>query len=179
MAEAPRARLWIGRATWAALMLGMVFLRLLPLDTLPRNWAPPDLMLAITLVWAARRPDFLPVWLVGLVFFGADLLFQRPPGLWAALVVLLTEWLRRRAAGFRSLPFLLEWMTVAIGVAGITIAYRSVLFATMTPQAPLHLTVVQAALTVLCYPAVVGLAHLVFGVSRPAPGAVDSLGHRI
>ncbi len=179
MAETPTARRWLGRLTYLVIAIGLIFTQLLPLETLPRAFAPPDLILAITLVWVARRPDFLPVPLIALVFLGSDLLFQRPPGLWTALVLILTEIIRARASGLRSAPFGLEWATVAMGIFAITMVNRAALATVMTPQAPLTLSLIQMAMTILAYPAVVGIAYLLLGVHRPAPGAVDGLGHRV
>jgi rod shape-determining protein MreD len=179
MAETPTARRWLGRLTFLGLALLIVFAQLLPLNTIPRLWASPDLLLALTLVWVARRPDLLPVPLIALVFLVTDLLFQRPPGLWTALVLILTEIVRARAATLRNVPFPLEWMTVAAGILAVTLANRAVLAIVLTPQAPLGLTLIQTLMTVLVYPLVVGLSHVLFGVSRPAPGEVDALGHRL
>ncbi len=179
MAETPTARRWLGRLTYLAIALALTFAQLLPLETSPRAFAPPDLILAVTLVWVVRRPDFLPVPLIALVFFASDLLFQRPPGLWTALVLILTEIIRARASGLRSVPFGLEWATVAVGIFAITIANRAALAIVMTPQAPLTLSLIQMVMTILVYPVVVGVAYLLLGVHRPAPGAVDGLGHRL
>jgi len=85
MAEPASRQVWIGRGIFAGLAFVIIFLQLLPLDQRPTLFSPPDFLLAFTLVWVARRPDFVPFLLIGCVFFLADLLFQRPPGLFAAL----------------------------------------------------------------------------------------------
>ena len=179
MADSPAARIWIGRAVYLAVATAIVFLQLLPIDTAPPAWAPPDLLLAVTLAWVARRPEFLPFFVVFLVFLLTDLLFQRPPGLWAALVLILTETVRSRSRGLRNVPLALEWGTVATGIVAITLGNRLVLAIVMTPQAPLTPTLVQMVLTIVIYPVVVVVAQVLFGLTRPAPGQVDSLGHRL
>lgn len=179
MAGSPAARIWIGRAVYLAIAVAIVFVQLLPLDTAPPSWAAPDLLLAVTLAWVARRPEFLPFGVVFVVFLLADLLFQRPPGLWAALVLILTETVRSRSRGLRNVPLALEWGTVAFGVVAITLANRLALAIVMTPQAPLTLTLIQMVLTIMVYPVVVVVAQVFFGLTRPAPGQVDSLGHRL
>ncbi len=179
MAETPTARRWLGRATYLAIAIALIFAQLLPLETVPRDWAPPDLILGFTLVWVARRPDFLPIPLIAAVFLTCDLLFQRPPGLWTALALILTEIIRSRASGLRNVPFGLEWATVGVGIFAITLANRAALAIVMTPQAPLMLSLIQMIMTILVYPILVGLSYLVLGVHRPAPGAVDALGHRL
>ena len=179
MANAAPARNWSGQLSWLLPAMMILFLHLLPLNTMPRRWVGPDFLLVVTLVWVTRRPEFVPAPLVAVVFILADLLFQRPPGLMAGLVLLLTEVLRARSAGMRQLPFPLEWVTVALGIVGIALIERLVLTLTMIPQAQFSLVLMQAVTSALVYPIIVLLAYLVFGISRPAPGEVDSLGHRL
>ena len=109
----------------------------------------------------------------------ADFLFQRPPGLWAGLVLILSEILRRRARSLRTLPFWIEWSTVTMGIAAITMIDRFTLTMVAVPQASMGLTLLQLTLTILAYPLVVFVSYAVFGVSRPAPGQVDALGHKL
>ena len=179
MADAIQSRFWVGRLIFVLVMLALVFALLLPLNTQPRGWAAPDLLLCVTLAWVTRRPEFVPVLLVAAVFLATDLLFHRPPGLWTALVLILTQMLRARATGLRNVPFWLEWATVAMGIVAVTLANRMVLAAVMTPQAPLGLTLSQMLTTILCYPVVVVVAYALFGLSRPALGEVDARGRRL
>lgn len=147
--------------------------------TTPARWIAPDLLLLITLAWVARRPSFAPVIVIAAVFLLSDMLFQRPPGLWTALVLILSEILRSRARSMRTLPFMLEWATVSTGIALITGIYHFTLSMTLVPQPTFGLTMIQFLLTIAAYPAVVFVSYAVFGVSRPAPGEVDALGHRV
>lgn len=179
MAETPTMQVWTGRLIFIAVIGLIMFIQLLPLDTRPDVWPVPDLMLIVALAWSARRPDYAPVTIVALLFLLADLLFQRPPGLWAGLVVILTEVLRRRARQIRNSPLALEWGSVAVGIVAITLIYRIALAIVMTPQPALGLTLVQMVMTIVLYPVVLVIAHFVFGVSRPAPGQTDSYGHRL
>jgi len=179
MVESPVARLWLGRALFIGLMLLLMFIQLLPLQTAPQKWAAPDIILATTLLWTARRPDLVPVWSVALIFVIADLLFLRAPGLMAALVVIATEILRARAHDLRAAPFPVEWMTAGFLIIGVTIGNRAVLAVVMMAQAPLALTLTQMALTIIAYPVVAVLSQVLFGINRPAPGEVDSRGQKI
>lgn len=79
----------------------------------------------------------------------------------------------------RTLPFTLEWITVGSGIALITGLYHVILSVALVPQAALGLTLVQLILTIAAYPIVVFVSYAAFGVSRPAPGEVDALGHRL
>lgn len=170
MADLGDARLWLRRATFVILACGITIAHLVPLDLRPLTWAPPDILLAFTCVWVARRPDFLPVYLVAGVFFMTDLLLQRPPGLWTALVIMLTEAIRNRHHDLRAMPFLAEWGYIAIGLTFVTLANRVVLAIVFLPQVPLGLTIMQLAGTIAIYPLAILVAHYGFGVARPAPG---------
>ena len=170
---------WSARITYVLLAFVLVVAPLLPLNTVPRSYASPDLLLLVTAAWAARRPDSLPALLVAALFLLADFLFQRPPGLYAALVLLYTEWLRRRAPRLRKGSFLGEWVAVGTGIAVLGLVDRAVLGMLMTPQPRLGLTLTQLILTIALYPVVTGVAHVALGLRRPAQGEVDALGHRL
>jgi rod shape-determining protein MreD len=197
----------IGRITFVGLGLFIIFVRLIPLETIPVSfggsslepitqpratagtetevlfdpvrWVAPDMLILFALAWITRRPSFVPALAIAGIFLLADMLFQRPPGLWTALVLILSEILRGRSRAMRTLPFWLEWATVSIGIVTITAIYHFTLSMVLVPQAPLGLTSGHLVLTILLYPAVAFVSYILFGVNRPAPGEVDALGHRI
>ncbi len=170
---------WSGRVTYLFLAAVLIVAPLLPLNMVPRTYPTPDILLAVTAAWAARRPDTLPAPIVVGVFVLADLLFHRPPGLFAALVLLLTEWLRHRSPRLRKGSFLGEWAAVGTGLVAVALVNRLVLAVLMTPQAALGLTLIQLILTIALYPVIAGVAQLALGLRRPAQGEVDALGHRL
>ncbi|MBD3764228.1 MAG: rod shape-determining protein MreD [Rhodobacterales bacterium] len=179
MADLAAASPHLFRLAYAGLAGMLLFLRLLPLDSAPGGLPGPDLLLAVTFAWVLRRPDFVPVWLIALILLMEDLLLMRPPGLWAALVVLGAEFLRSRAAFSRELGLLLEWAMVAVVMVLAALAYRLVLAVAFLPQVALGQALVQVAITILCYPAVVALSRLAFGLRKPATGEVDAHGRRM
>ena len=180
MAEtSPTTRIWLARGAYVLIGVGIVYVQLLPLQTVPRTFAMPDWLLCLTLVWVARRPDYVPVTLIAVMFLFSDLMVQRPPGLWTALVLILTEALRARSRSMRNLTLPLEWMTIGAGIVAIYAVYRFTSAMTLLPEIPLAPYLVQMVTTILAYPVVAGLSYLAFGVARPAPGAVDALGHRL
>jgi rod shape-determining protein MreD len=79
----------------------------------------------------------------------------------------------------RTLPFWLEWTTVAAGIVAISAIYWVTLSIVLVPPGTLGLALIQLTLTLLAYPLVVFVSYALFGVSRPAPGETDELGHRI
>ncbi|HKL56542.1 MAG: rod shape-determining protein MreD [Roseovarius sp.] len=178
MAERKRHNRWLMRLLYVALCLALIFLHLLPLETLPRGWAGPDVMLALTFAWLLRRPDYVPPLLIAAIFLLADLLFQRPPGLWAAMVLLGSEALRAREPGLRDLTFAVEWLSVVTTLVAMMLGYRIVLGLMMVDQAPLGLSLMQVIATLLVYPLVAIVSKMVFGVRKIAPGDIDALGSR-
>lgn len=180
MSESKRNRQQLtGALVYFSLAVMMLFMQILPLSSIPRSWTGPDLLLGITLVWVARRPDFLPVSMVIAVFFFADLLLQRPPGLFCALVVIATEVLRARSSALRDAPFVFEWLYVAIAIVGLTALNRVILSVMMVPLPPASLNYIQMIMTIGSYPALVFAAHFGFGLYRPAPGELDSHGKHL
>lgn len=172
-------RFWIMRSLYVALCLMLLFIQLLPLDTVPKVWAAPELILAVTFAWVLRRPEYVPASLIALIFLLADLLLQRPPGLWAALVLIGAETLRVRAPGLRDLTFPVEWLTVCSTLVIMTLGYRIILSLTVVDQAPLGLSLIQLVMTLLAYPVVVLLTQTIFGVRKMTPGEVDAMRNRL
>lgn len=164
MGEQGTAHLLLMRAGFLSLGLITLFVALLPLETGPGRLPPPDVLMAMCLAWSLRRPDFVPVICLGGILLLADFLFQRPPGLYAAIIVLACAAIQRRAATLRDAGFVTELITVALSILGIMITYRLVLTVMMLPRPSLGLSVIQAGLTLLIYPVVVLISQVLLGV---------------
>ena len=179
MIDPDRASLWLHRAGVVLVAFVLIFFKLLPIGPTAGDWPGPDLMLCLIFALAVRRPDYLPIWLVLLVLLLEDLLLLRPPGLWAALVVLASEFVRSRGALTRELSFWVEWMLVAGVMVGLLVAYRVAFAITFLPQAGFGFAMMQVLWSILCYPLVVGLLRLSLDLRKPATGEVDSYGRRL
>lgn len=179
MVDPLTTRRFVHRAIFAAIAAVILFLRLLPLSSGAGGIPGPDLMLALTLAWVLRRPDYVPALLIAAVFLLEDLMYMRPPGLWPLLVVLGTEILRAREEGLRNLPHVLELVVVGGLMAAMLIAKRLVLALVMIDQPPLGMELLQLLVTLAVYPLVVVASRIALGLRRPAPGEVDALGHRL
>jgi len=166
------------RLAYFGLALAIIFFHLIPLDTVPRRWAPPDLLMAFTFAWAVRRPEFVPPLAIAAAVLLTDFLFQRPPGLMAALVLLASENLKSRLVGPSEVTFAAEWAAVFIAVVAVTLCYRLVLALLVVPTPPLGLSLTQMVLTGALYPVVVAVTQMVMGVRRSAPGDVGMSGGR-
>ena len=178
MIELSQTRLWLMRGGFLLLVLLILFFHLLPLETQPRGWAGPDLILLFACAWSLRRAEYVPAPLLAAAFLLADLLLQRPPGLWALLSLICCENLKSRSRSLRDGSFPSEYLTVAILITAITLAERFGLsLALMTPPS-YALSLSELALTLLFYPLVVGVTHWLMGVRKSAPGDLDALGQR-
>ncbi|ATX66449.1 rod shape-determining protein MreD [Roseinatronobacter bogoriensis subsp. barguzinensis] len=144
-----------------------------------RNLPPPDILLCLTLAWVVRRPDLLPAPIIVGYFFIEDILLLRPPGLWALIVLMGSEFLRTRTEQLRGYGFWLEFLLVIGLLLAMFLANRAMLAIVMVPQVPLGLSFAQFLGTVAIYPAVVALSHFVFRLRKPATGEVDALGQRL
>ncbi|MEO0865869.1 MAG: rod shape-determining protein MreD [Pseudomonadota bacterium] len=127
MSELGSSRLWTMRILFATLVMGILFLHLLPLQTATGGWIWPDLLLAFALAWSVRRPDYVPATLLAGSFLLADLLLQRPPGLWALLALIACEQLKFQARSLRDASLAAELVSVTAWIVGIGIGYRIIM----------------------------------------------------
>lgn len=172
-------QLWAYRLAFVGLAMVVLFIRILPLGDTAGSFPGPDLMLCLTLAWVSRRPDYVPAGLIAVVVLVEDLVLMRPPGLWAALVVLASEFLRGRAAVTRQLGFLAEWFLVAIVIFLMLIAYRLASALAFLDQPGFAYAFAQMVMSALCYPLVAGLLHVALGLRKPLTGEVDAFGRRL
>jgi rod shape-determining protein MreD len=179
MVDIWRSDQWIFRGLFLAVALVLLFMRLLPLGSAPGALPGPDILVCVIMAWIVRRPDFLPMPLILVVIFAEDLILMRPPGLWTAIVILATEFLRGRIALTRELSFIVEWLLVAGVMLGMMLAYRLILGLAFVPQAPFGFAIVQVLWSIAVYPAVVALSRLALDLRKPATGEVDSFGRRL
>jgi rod shape-determining protein MreD len=187
---------WLHRVLFVALALVFLFFRILPMGTAPaESCAPdagwcramdwlahmpgPDLLLCIIFAWTMRRPDYLPTLLIAAVVLTEDILLLRPPGLWTALVVLASEFIRSRVALTRELNFGVEWLLVSALMVAMLILYRIGFGLVLLPQPPFGFALVQVIWSILCYPLVVFLSRMVLHLYKPAMGEVDAYGRRL
>lgn len=178
MTEMPQTRLWTMRLGFALLICVILFFHLLPLQTTPQRWVGPDLLLAFAFAWSSRRPEYVPALALAGLFLLADLLLQRPPGLWAGLALLACEHLKARARASRDANFASEWLSVCILVVAITIGYRVVLMVTAVDLPQFSLTLFETLMTILFYPIVVAVTYGLMRVRKATLGDLEASGSR-
>lgn len=174
-----RDGVWIWRGLFVLIFVALLFLRILPLPAEAGRLPGPDLLMGLCCAWVLRRPDHLPALLIAAAVLIEDMITMRPPGLWTAIMLVGTEFLRSRAAFSRELTLLSEWFMVAVVMLAMMLAYRIALTLTMLPQPGLGMTLIQYLFSVLTYPLVVGALRLALGLRKPATGEVDALGRRL
>lgn len=179
MVDPVAARLWLYRLAFLGLAAAILIVRILPVGGDAGAWPGPDLMLCLMLAWVNRRPDYLPALMIALVVLVEDLILMRPPGLWAAIVLVATEFLRSRVALTRELGFLAEWLMTGIVIVAMLLAYRLGMALAFLDQPPFGMAFAQTAMTILCYPLVTGLLHLALQLRKPSTGEVDAFGRRL
>ncbi|GAA6191650.1 rod shape-determining protein MreD [Phaeobacter sp. NW0010-22] len=172
------SRVWWMRFVYLGLAMTLLFFQLLPLETLPRGWAPPDLLVAITFAWMLRRPDYVPLLSIAAALLLTDLLLQRPPGLWAALVVAGCAFLKSRVSGQGEISFVGEWASVGLVLIAITVFNRLILGITAVELTSLWLVFCQLLLTIVVYPIVALISQTLMGVRKLTPADADVLGAR-
>jgi rod shape-determining protein MreD len=166
---------WSYRALFVVLCLLVILLKLLPLGLNEFSLPGPDFLLALTLAWVLRQPAVVPVGLILMVFLLADFLFQRPPGLWTLLVIVVSEGLRRRRLTVTEFPFLLEWSAFAGAVMTMVVLNRVILWLLVVDLDPLGLTLAHGIVTALIYPLVVVVSKYVFGLRKIGPAELEAL----
>jgi rod shape-determining protein MreD len=144
-----------------------LFFRMLPLDLMARNWAAPDFLICFTLVWSMRKPEAIPAILIASIFLLQDFLFQRPPGLYAALALLACEWSKRQALRAEELPFPIEWLTATMAILALFVAYRLLLSLSITSLPPLRMSLFELIATIFSYPIVVIICRYALRLRPP------------
>lgn len=191
MAETMRRAILTWRAGLAGFVLAGLFWRLVPtpaavplppegaVPAAPGLWTAPDWVLAVACAVVLRRPEYLPMGLLAALVLLEDLLTLRPPGLWAALVLAVTEFLRARAAFSREVSLIGEWLLVALMIALVFGANRLLLGLAFVPQPALGAVAVQALATMAVYPLVVAVLRFGLGLRKPATGELDPMGQKL
>lgn len=159
-------RIALMQGAYVAVCLGLMALRLMPHHLSPGGWPAPDLVLCLTFAWVLRRPEHVPLLLIAGIGLLSDLLYQRPPGPMAALIVLAADVLRGRGLSSRPLMPVMEWGLVTILCLGMTLIHWAILGVTLVPQPALRYELWQAAVTILSYPVVVA-ALRASGIRKP------------
>lgn len=159
-------RIWTWRGLYVGLGICVIFFRILPLETGTPGLPGPDIILCVTLAWVLRQPAAVPIVLIAVVFLLADILLQRPMGLWTLLALLAAEALYNRRATLTEAPFLVEMTIVAGVIPMMVVAERVILWLLMTDQPSLGLVLMEGLATIVIYPIVVVVSKFLLGMDK-------------
>ncbi len=168
---------WFYRLVFAGLAALILFFALLPFGAGEGGVPGPELTFCLLAAWVLRRPDYVPVWLLVIVLIIDDALLMRPLGLWALIVLLVSEYLRRRVDHTEALPFWSEVGLVSGCIVVAFIANHAVLLLLLAEPPPITGQALHALATIVFYPPTAIFSQLI-GVRRLAPGELDTLGTR-
>lgn len=157
------------------LALVAILVQLLPLDLLAGTGVAPDLLLVLACLWAVRRPEHMPLPLVAGLLLLADMLQDRPIGLWAMISLLIVEAMRAQRDAYRGRPFVVEWGGFAVALALGLMARGLILkLALVSRPEGLDLPLQIFAVTVLSYPVMALLLHYGLRIRAPRPAERSS-----
>lgn len=168
---------WLYRLMFAGLAAAVTFLALLPFGSGEGGIPGPELIVCLIAAWILRRPDYVPVWLLLFVLLIDDALLMRPLGLWTLIVLVMSEYLRRRVDPSQAMSFGSEVALVAGCIAAAFAANHLALLLLLAPTPPVLGQALHAVATIAFYPPTALFSRLI-GVRRLAPGELDSLGTR-
>lgn len=171
MAEWQTSGVWKLRMLFVSLAMAFLFIRLLPLQTLPSAFGGPDIMLALIFYLSLQRPESVPSLLIGAAILLEDLFLQRPPGLMAALVILGSAWLKLAASHAQDRNWIKDWWMSALAMIGITVVLRVILTIALVPRPPALLHYSQLVATIIVFPIVAFFAYYVLHI-RPETAQV-------
>lgn len=169
MGDAATLRLWGYRALFCVAVLAIALVLMLPLRIEAGRLPGPDIILALTIAWALRRAEHVPIVPLAAAMLVVDLLLTRPPGLMAALTVLAVEVIRAREYQWRDLPLALEWLVGSGLIAGVMAANAVLLAIFLVPQPTLGQILIRLILTAAAYPFMALAVRYLFRVARGAP----------
>ncbi|MCP5073417.1 MAG: hypothetical protein GY947_09005 [Rhodobacteraceae bacterium] len=179
MNETTKFQMSLRRAVYLAIGLFLVVTALIPFDLTAGALPGPDVLYCLTMVYVIRRPEFVPVWSIFLIFFLRDILSMAPLGLWSLLVIVGTEVVRANLQAFREYFFFLEWLWVVAIFAAILSIQHVVLSLSLSTTQNIASQLYLLVFTALAYPVTVAIMRYAFSMTRPLPGELDAWGNRL
>ena len=157
---------WIQRSTYLIFSFFLVVWLIVPQNPFKQTIPTPDFLFCLTLAIIFRRPNLLPIAFIGLVFLSTDILFNRPIGLWTAIVLITTEFARTQFWRYKGVNFITTWLFVSFLILLATFFYMMILKIVVISQTDFWHYLIWALLTILIYPIMFCLSFLIVGFDR-------------
>ena len=140
------------RCIFLVMAIFLIMLPTLPIRADFNHIFIPDLLLIMTFTWVMQRPDVIGPITITIVFLFADFILQRPPGLWAVIVLLAATFLGMRSARFKEIFFIYEWATVSVIIVFCYLTQYILMRLTFLAIYDLKLLTTTALTTIFFYP---------------------------
>lgn len=163
------SKTWFKRAVLCLALFVVIASGMAPVSMTPFAIPSPDLVFCLIAAWLVRRPDLVSAGVIIAAVLTAEIFLLQTPGLWSAIVLLASEYLRASAERIRSRPFLYEWLLVAAVYVAAVIAHQFFLALTFLPAPSPEWALLHGVETLLAYPLVVAITNLLFRVTKPGP----------
>jgi len=170
---------WLRQMALVLFACLIIFYQLIPFSLTPSATPAPDLMFCVVCIFIIRRPEIVPFWLIGLIYFAFDVFQSKPFGVWTAAILVMTEVLRANRDAFRENLFPFEWLSIALIFGGALCANQIFLIMSIVETPPIFNLLWEFIFTVLLYPIVLFFITYVLRVRKPALGEFDVKGQKI
>ena len=167
------------RIIFSSVIVAIMFADLFPNSTWPESVPYPDLIFCWIGAWVMRRPSRVPLPIIVALSLAGEVIFLQPPGLWTALVVAASEFLRGNVVRVRLLPFYFEWLLFSITFLVAVCLYQLIHALTFLPGPEFGRLVSHVVVTCLCYPIVVFITNGIFRIRKATPIEAEKLGSAI
>lgn len=170
---------WLWQLALVLFAAGIMFYNLIPFTLVPNTLPLPDILFCVISALIIRRPEIVPFWLIGLIFFGFDIFLAKPLGVWTACVLITTEVLRANRVAFLENLFPFEWVYLSL-VFFLALAINQIIFTVSFVPTPSMLTMGwEFGFTVLSYPFIVFVITYILRIKKPTLGGFSVKGHQI
>lgn len=179
MNQSKRHLIWLRRAALILFAAAVMFYHLIPFTLEPSALPAPDILFCVICALVIRRPEIVPFWVIGLIYFGFDVFQMKPLGIWTACVLVATEVLRGNRDAFRENLFPFEWLTVSL-IYFLTLAANRTLWAiSFIPTPPISDMLWEFIFTVLTYPIALFVITYILRIRKPAVGEFGVKGQKL
>ncbi|KAB7613819.1 hypothetical protein F9L33_10655 [Amylibacter sp. SFDW26] len=170
---------WLRQVVLVLFAFLIIFYQLIPFSLIPGELPAPDIMFCVVCIFIIRRPEIVPFWLIGLIYFAFDIFQSKPFGVWTACILIVTEVLRANRDAFRENLFPFEWITISMVFVLALCANQTFLAMSIVETPPLFILLWELIFTVIAYPIVLFIITYILRVRKPALGEFDIKGQKI
>jgi rod shape-determining protein MreD len=179
MSEVRHHQVWLRQLTLVLISALVMFYLLIPFSLEPATLPAPDIMFCIICALVIRRPEIVPFWIIGLIYFSFDIFLMKPFGVWTVCILIATEVLRANRDALRENLFLFEWFTVSLIflIALISSKVFGVISVISTP--PFSGVAWKFLFTVAAYPMILFIMTYILRIRKPALGTFGIKGQKL